>query len=68
MDDVKLEKVPYLQPKATAEMKIKEFKLGDLFRVFNGEEDTLWPWALRMNVTVINRNLIPAAKEKRYFI
>lgn len=57
MDDVKMEKVHYLRPKETAEIKIKGFHLGRLLKLYNGEDDTLWLWVLRVNVRVLSRDM-----------
>ncbi len=61
VDDVKMEEVPYIQPKGSAPVKIKGFNLGNLLKQFNGEEDTLWPWALRINVHIMNRDMTRVA-------
>lgn len=64
MDDIKLGIVPYLRPQDRAQIKIKGFNLGRVIKEFNGKEDTLWPWALRVNVRVLNRDMTPVALEQ----
>ncbi len=61
MDDVKMEKIPYLKPGDRAQIGIKGFNLAKTFKQFNGEEDTLWPWALRVNVRILNRDMTQVA-------
>ena len=61
VDDLKLEKVPYLQSNSTAQIEIKGFDLGNLLQQFNGENDTLWPWALRVNVRILSRDMTQVA-------
>lgn len=60
MED-KMEMVPYLEAKGSTKVKIGGFKLGSLSKHFNGEEDTLWPWALRVNVHVLTRDMTQVA-------
>ena len=59
MDDIKMERVPYLRSQERAQIKIKGFNLGRVVKEFNGKEDTLWPWALRVNVRVLSREMTP---------
>ena len=54
MDDLRLERVPFLRPYAHAQLKVKGFDLGNVIKEFNGKDDTLWPWALRVNVRILN--------------
>lgn len=61
VDDIKMEKVPYLEPKGTTKVKIEGLELGNLHKQFNGEDDTLWPWALRVNVRVLSRDMTQVA-------
>lgn len=61
VDDVKMEKVPYLNPGDRAQIGIKSFNLGKALKQFDGDGDTLWPWALRMNVHVMNRDMTRVA-------
>lgn len=61
MDDVKMEMVPYLEAKGSAKAKIEGFELGGLLKQFSGEDDTLWPWALRVNVRVLTRDMTQVA-------
>jgi hypothetical protein len=61
MDEVKMEIVPYLEAKASTKVKIEGFKLGSLLKQFRGEDDTLWPWALRVNVRVLTRDMTQVA-------
>lgn len=61
MDEIKMEIVPYLKPKDHAQIKIKGFNLGTIVKEFSGKEDTLWPWALRVNVRVVSRDMTPVA-------
>lgn len=57
VDDVKMETMPYVKPGHEAELRIKGFNLGDLLASYNGQDDTLWPWGLRVNVQVMNREM-----------
>lgn len=57
VNDVKMETVPYLKSGEGAEMRIKGFNLSDLPARYNGQDDTLWPWGLRVNVHIINREM-----------
>jgi len=59
MDDLRLERVPFLRPHVHAQLKLKGFDLGKVVKEFNGKDDTLWPWALRVNVRVLNREMTP---------
>jgi hypothetical protein len=61
MDDVRLERVPFLRPHDHAQLKLKGFDLGRVVKEFNGKDDMLWPWALRLNVRVLNREMTPVA-------
>jgi hypothetical protein len=61
MDEVKMEIVPYLEAKGSTKEKIEGFKLGSLLKQFRGEDDTLWPWALRVNVRVLTRDMTQVA-------
>ncbi len=61
VDDVKIEKVPYLKPGERAQIGIKGFNLGKTLKQFDGEDDTLWPWALRVNVRVLSRDMTQVA-------
>lgn len=61
MEDVKVEIVPYLEAKSTTKVKIEGFQLGSLLKQFSGEGDTLWPWALRVNVHVLTRDMTQVA-------
>ncbi len=61
VDDVKTERVPYLKPKESVRLKIKGFHLGSLLKTYNGKDDTLWPWALRVNIHVLNRDMTQVA-------
>jgi len=57
LDDVKMEIVPYLEAKARQNVKIPGVKVEALARYFNGEKDTFWPWALRVKVHLLNRDM-----------
>ena len=57
VDDVKMETVPYLKPGDEAELRIKGFNLGNLIASYNGQDGTLWPWGLRVNIHVMNREM-----------
>ena len=61
MDDLRLERVPFLGPHDHAQLKLKGFDLNKVIKEFNGKDDTLWPWALRVNVRVLNRDMTPVA-------
>jgi hypothetical protein len=61
MDDLRLERVPFLRPHDHAQLKLKGFDLAKVVKEFNGKEDTLWPWAVRVNVRVLNREMTPIA-------
>lgn len=61
MDDLRLEPVPYLLPGDHAELKLKNFDLGKVIKEFDGKDDTLWPWALRVNVQILNRDMTSVA-------
>jgi hypothetical protein len=61
MDDLRLEPVPYLLPGEHAELKLKNFDLGKVLKEFDGKDDTLWPWALRVNVQILNRDMTSVA-------
>ena len=61
MDDIKMELVPYLKPKDRAQVKLKGFDLSRVVKEFQGKGDTLWPWALRVNVRVLSRDMTPVA-------
>ena len=57
MDDLRLERVSFLRHHDHAQLKLKGFDLGKVIKEFNGNDDTLWPWALRVNVWVLNREM-----------
>jgi len=57
VDDVKMETVPYVKPGDEAELRIKGFNLGNLIASYNGQDGTLWPWGLRVNIHVMNREM-----------
>ena len=57
VDDVKMETVPYVKSSESVELRIKGFNLSDLLASYNGQDHTLWPWGLRVNVHVINREM-----------
>jgi hypothetical protein len=57
MDDLRLERVPFLRPYDHAQLRLKGFDLGKVIKEFNGKDDTLWPWALRVNVRILNREM-----------
>lgn len=57
VDDVKIETVPYVKSSESVELRIKGFNLSDLLASYNGQDHTLWPWGLRVNVHVINREM-----------
>lgn len=57
VSDVKMETVPYVKPGEGVEVRIKGFNLSDLPLAYNGQDHTLWPWALRVNVHVMNREM-----------
>jgi hypothetical protein len=59
MDDLKFAHVPYLRPHDQAQLRLKGFELGQVLKQFDGTEHTLWPWALRVNVRVMNREMTP---------
>jgi hypothetical protein len=61
MHDIKMELVPYLKPMDRAQVKIKGFDLSIVVKEFQGKGDTLWPWALRVNVHVLSRDMTPVA-------
>jgi len=61
LDDVKMEVVPYLKLKGSTRVRIPGVKLGALIAQFNGEGDTLWPWALRANVRILTRDVVQVA-------
>jgi len=61
MDDLRLGRVPFLGPHDHAQLKLKGFDLSKVIKEFNGKDDTLWPWALRVNVRVLNRDMTPVA-------
>lgn len=60
-DDVKMKPVPYVQSGDIVELRIGGFNLNDLLATFNGQDDTLWPWGLRVNVYVIDRTMTKVA-------
>ena len=57
VDDVKMETVPYVQSGEVVELRIRGFNLNKLLEDYNGQDHTLWPWGLRVNVHVINREM-----------
>jgi hypothetical protein len=57
VDDVKMQAVPFMRSGDVAEVRITGFDLSDLFTFYNGEDDTLWPWGLRVNVHLMNREM-----------
>jgi hypothetical protein len=59
MDDLRVERVPFLRAHDHARLKLKGFDLAKVVKEFNRREDTLWPWALRVNVRVLNRDINP---------
>jgi len=57
VDDVKMATVPFVKSSEIAELRIKSFNLGDLLAEYNGQDHTLWPWGLRVNVHVMDRQM-----------
>lgn len=55
MDDVRLEQVPYLRSHEQVQLKITGLNLGKVVKEFDGKDDALWPWALRVNVHLLSR-------------
>lgn len=53
--------MPFLRPHDHAQLKLKGFDLDKVIKEFNGEGDTLWPWALRVNVRVLDREMTAVA-------
>ena len=49
-NDVKLQTVPYVKAAESVELKITGFNLSDLLAGYNGEDDTLWPLGLKVDV------------------
>lgn len=62
MDDVKLEPLPYVPSHDKAQVTIKGFNLRKVVKEFSGKDDALWPWALRVNVRLLDREMTPVAK------
>lgn len=62
MDDVKMEIVPYLKSNESAQIKFKDFNLGTIIKQFPDEDNVLWPWALRVNIHVMNRDMTRVAQ------
>ena len=61
MDDFRFERVPFLRPHDHAQLKLKGFDVEKVIKEFNGKDDTLWPWALRVNLRVLNREMTSVA-------
>jgi hypothetical protein len=57
VDDAKMETVPYVKSGDVVELRIKDFNLNKLLEDYNGHDHTLWPWGLRVNVHVMNREM-----------
>lgn len=57
VNDVKMETVPYVKPGEDLELRITGFNLSDLLAAYKGQDDTLWPWALKVSVHFLNREM-----------
>lgn len=61
MDDVRLEQVPYVRSHKQVQLKITGLNLGKVVKEFDGKDDALWPWALRVNVHLLSRETTAVA-------
>jgi hypothetical protein len=61
-DDLKMEVVPFMAKGEKSQIKFKDFSLEQLLNNFKGEGDTLWPWALRANIHILNRDMVQVAQ------
>lgn len=62
MDDVKMVNVPYLKSNESTQIKIKDFDLSKIIKDTHEEGNLLWPWALRVNIYVLNRGMTRVAQ------
>jgi len=61
-DDLKMEVVPFIAKGEKSQIKFKDFSLEHFLKNFNGEDDTLWPWVLRANIHILNRDMVRVAQ------
>lgn len=64
LQDLKAEPIYFLRPGETRRVMVKNFDLEEVFRAFPvGNAGNLWPWALRINIHVQDRDgkQIPSA-------
>lgn len=61
-DDLKMEVVPFMAEGEKNQIKFKDFSLEALLKSLNGEDDTLWPWALRANIHILDRDMVRVAQ------
>jgi hypothetical protein len=57
MNDVRMELVPYLKSKESAQIKFKDFDLSEQIKMFNEEDDINWAWAVKVNIYILNRDM-----------
>lgn len=57
VDDVKMATMPFIKSSEIAGLRINGFNLGNLLGEYNGQDHTLWPWGLRVNVHVMDRQM-----------
>ncbi len=61
-DDLKMEVVPYMAKGGKSQIKLTDFRLEALLKSFSDEGETLWPWVLRANIHILNRDMVQVAQ------
>jgi hypothetical protein len=56
-DDVKMGIVPYVKSGDVVELRIRDFNLKNVLEEYNGQDHTLWPWGLRINLHIMDRDM-----------
>jgi hypothetical protein len=61
-DDLKMEVVPFMAKGEKNQIKLKGFNLEALLKSFSDEDETLWPWVLKANIHIMNRDMVRVAQ------
>ena len=61
-DDLKMEVVPFMYKGEKRQITFKGFNLRPLLKDANGADENIWPWALRANIHILNRDMVQVAQ------
>ena len=61
-DDFKTAVIPFMIEGEKKQITIKDFNLGAVLKHYSGSDDTLWPWAMRANIHILNRDTVRVAQ------